>query len=193
MLKKLNIALIYCPVGISEERMPVFQMKKPQIDFENDKNHKLSVFHFSKFLRIFFKIFDWLRGFKFVKWSERKGLVVQWTFLKVFCILKKKVFKLTPKRTNTTKFPNFQRFYAFFPNFRRTLCFGTLKKANKARISCPVVVYEKTKADQKKDKKLETFPIFNVFMQILSNFWQTSWIWIMKTLNMALVRYPVGF
>ena len=66
-------------------------------------------------------------------------------------------------------------------------------------MSCPVVVYEEINADflerkgPKNDKKTKNFPIVNVFMQFLSNFRKTSWIRMLKTLNMALVRCPVGF
>ena len=37
MLKKFNMALIRCPVGLSEEIVAVFWMKKSQIDTEIDK------------------------------------------------------------------------------------------------------------------------------------------------------------
>ena len=42
-----NIALIRCPVGFSEEIMAIFQIKKPQIDTENEIN--LKSFHFLQF------------------------------------------------------------------------------------------------------------------------------------------------
>ena len=44
-----------------------------------------------------------------------------------------------------TKIPNnstVQRFYAFFPNFRRTLWIGTLKRVNKEKMCCPVGFFE---------------------------------------------------
>ena len=59
MLKTLDMALIRCPVGFSEELVAIFKMKMSQIDTENDKNHK--VFQFSKILLIFINIFDSFR------------------------------------------------------------------------------------------------------------------------------------
>ena len=74
MLKTLNMALIRCPAGISEEIIAVFILKK--IDTENDKK-KLETFHFSKFLRIFGQIVDRLRELEKFKGPTRKKLVVQ--------------------------------------------------------------------------------------------------------------------
>ena len=54
------MALIQFVVGFSEEIFAVFHMKKSQTDIENDKNPKS--FLFSKFLCIFFRIFDGLCG-----------------------------------------------------------------------------------------------------------------------------------
>ena len=67
MLKTLNMALIRCPVGFSEEITAVFFVKKSQIDTETDKIPKTLMF--SKFLRIFRQIFDRLRELEYFKWS----------------------------------------------------------------------------------------------------------------------------
>ena len=48
MLKTLNMALIRCPVGIFEEIIAVFQIKKSQIDAENDKKPPKISFPFFK-------------------------------------------------------------------------------------------------------------------------------------------------
>ena len=98
-LKTLNMVLIRLPVGFSEEIIAVFQMKKSQIDTENDKNPK--IFHFSKFLRIFRRILDRLRGLECFKGSTRKErvgfpVVVSEEFS---AFLKLKCPKLTPKMT----------------------------------------------------------------------------------------------
>ena len=77
MLKTLNMALVCCPVGFSEEIIAVFPPKKSQFDTKNSK-----IFHFPKFLRIFCQIFDRLRGLECFKGSTRQGLVVQLSFLK---------------------------------------------------------------------------------------------------------------
>ena len=69
------MALFRCPVGFSEEITAVFQMKKSQIDTENDKIHK--IIHSSKFLRIFRQRFDKFRRLECFKVSKRKELVVQ--------------------------------------------------------------------------------------------------------------------
>ena len=45
MLKTLNMAPVYCPVGIPEKINALFQLTKSQIDTANDKYPK--VFHFS--------------------------------------------------------------------------------------------------------------------------------------------------
>ena len=50
-----------------------------------------------------------------------------------------------------------------------------LKRFNKARIRCPVVVHDEINAvfwEEKDPRRTKTkmFPIFNVFMQLLSNF-----------------------
>ena len=71
MLKTLNMALIRCPVGISEEMIAVFQKKKSQIDIENDKNPQ----NFN--LRIFCQIVDRLRELESFKGPTRKRLVFQ--------------------------------------------------------------------------------------------------------------------
>ena len=55
MLKTLNVALVRCPVVVYEEIIAVFQIKKSQIDTENDK--KPQNFHFSKFVHSFCQIF----------------------------------------------------------------------------------------------------------------------------------------
>ena len=66
MLKMLNMALIQCPVGFSEENIAVFQMKKSQIDTESDKN--FDMFQFSKISCIFSKFLA-----DFVEWNVEKG------------------------------------------------------------------------------------------------------------------------
>ena len=38
MLKTINMVQVCCPVGVSEEIMAVFYLKKSQIDTENDKS-----------------------------------------------------------------------------------------------------------------------------------------------------------
>ena len=62
MLKMLNMALIRCPEGFSEETVAVFEMKMSQVDTENDKIPK--TFQFSKVLCSSPKIFDGLCGFE---------------------------------------------------------------------------------------------------------------------------------
>ena len=44
-----------------------------------------------------------------------------------------------------------------------------------------------------KRQKLQKLPIFNVFMRNLSSFRYISWIRMLKILNLALSRCPVGF
>ena len=56
MLKTINMVQVCCRVGISEEIMAVFYLKKSQIDTENDKSPK--IFHFSMFLRIFRQLLE---------------------------------------------------------------------------------------------------------------------------------------
>ena len=75
MLKTLNMALIRCPAGVSDEIIAVFQIEKSQIDTENDKEPQN--LHFLKFLRIFHRIFESLREFEKFKGPTRKRLVVQ--------------------------------------------------------------------------------------------------------------------
>ena len=58
MLKTHNMAQIGCPLGFSGKITAVYQMKKSQIDTENDK---LKIFVF-QFLCNFCQIFDQLRG-----------------------------------------------------------------------------------------------------------------------------------
>ena len=55
MLKMLNMALISCPVGFSEEIIAVFQMQKSQIDTENEKKPK-DFMQISNILCIFVKV-----------------------------------------------------------------------------------------------------------------------------------------
>ena len=74
MLKTLNMVLVCCAVGVSEEIIYVFQMKKSQIDTENDKNSK--IFQFSKLLCIFCRSFDRLRILQSFNGSTRNRLVV---------------------------------------------------------------------------------------------------------------------
>ena len=69
------MALIRCSVGLSEEIIAVFHMKKSQVDIENDKNPKIS--QFSKSLCIFSRIFDGLCGLEQGKRSKRKECVVR--------------------------------------------------------------------------------------------------------------------
>ena len=66
MLKTLNMVLVRCPVGFSEEMMAVFQKKKFQIDTGNDK--KLKIFQFSKFLCIFVRV-----SRDFLDWNVLQG------------------------------------------------------------------------------------------------------------------------
>ena len=54
MLKELNVALIFCPVGFFEAIIAVFQKQKSQIHPENDKNSQnflifKDFIHFSPF------------------------------------------------------------------------------------------------------------------------------------------------
>ena len=49
------------------------------------------------------------------------------------------------------------------------------------------------KISLKLPKKNKNVPIFNVFMRFLSNFRWTSLIKMLKTLNVARTRCPVGF
>ena len=53
MLKTHNMAQIGRPLGFSAKITAVYQMKKSQIDTENDKNSKFFVFH--SFYPIFVK------------------------------------------------------------------------------------------------------------------------------------------
>ena len=63
----LNMALIRCPVGFSEEVIAVFNWKKSRIDTENDKNPK--IFQFSQSVYAFFPKFLT----DFVDWNVEKG------------------------------------------------------------------------------------------------------------------------
>ena len=73
--KKVNKENLCCPVGFSEELISVFEVKRSQIDTENDKKSKVVLF--SKFLCICCQSFDKLRGLECFKGSKRKRLVVQ--------------------------------------------------------------------------------------------------------------------
>ena len=70
MLKTLNMALVCRPVGLSEEIIAVFEMKKSQIDTENDKN-PIS-FLFSKVLCNFSKFSTDFVNFNVEKGQQRK-------------------------------------------------------------------------------------------------------------------------
>ena len=73
MLKRFNKARILCPVCFSEEMIVVFQIKKSEIDTENEKNPK--IFLFSNFSRNFIQLSE--SGFECFEGSPRKRLVVQ--------------------------------------------------------------------------------------------------------------------
>ena len=66
MLEMLNMTLIRCPVGFSEEIIAVFHMKKSQIDTENDKIPK--IFNFQKVYAFSPKF-----STDFVDWNVKKG------------------------------------------------------------------------------------------------------------------------
>ena len=57
---------------------------------------------------------------------------------RVYCSFLSDNVLFTPKMKKVIKLSNCRRFHAFFPNFRRTWSFGTLKRVNKERLSCPV-------------------------------------------------------
>ena len=114
ILQTLNMVLVRCSVGFSEEIIAVFQMIK--ISNWHRKWQNSQNFPFSKFLRIFCQIVDRLRGLECFKASKGKVLVVQWwSFSKSLLRFSKwKCLKVTAKMTKIPKFPNFQRFHAFF-------------------------------------------------------------------------------
>ena len=74
-----------------------------------------------------------------------------------------------------------------------------LKRFNKAKVRCPVVVYKEVnvvfleRKGRKIDKKPRNFPIFRVFMHFLSEFRQTSWIRMSKTAIKVRICRPVVF
>ena len=120
MWKPLDMALLRCPVGFSEEIVAVIQMKKSQFDTENDKNHK--TLHFSKFLRNFRQIFDRLRG------STRKKSGCPEVFSEEYiAFFTMKMSQIDTEKAKVPNFLNFKKFYAFIPNFGRNLWIGTLK------------------------------------------------------------------
>ena len=64
MLKTLNMALVRCPVGFSEEINAILQMKKSQIDTENDKNpQNLPFFEVSTHFLSSFRQTSWIGTF----------------------------------------------------------------------------------------------------------------------------------
>ena len=142
-LETLNMALIRCPVGLSEEIIAVFHMKKYQIDTENDKIPK--IFQFVKIFTIFCQIFIRRRGLECFKGSLREKLVVQWSFPKsLLHFFEWRCLKLTTKITK--KFKSFPIFKDFMHFFRRTSWIETLKRVNKEGMCCPVVFSEEFNA-----------------------------------------------
>ena len=112
-----------------------------------------------------------------------------------------KCLKLTPKMTKIPKFFNFQRFHAFFPNFRQTLWIGTLKRVNKDGICCSVgfsgkfyAVFRwkclKLTPKMTKNSKFFNFQRFHAFFP---NFRQTLWIGTLKRVNKDGICCSVGF
>ena len=109
---------------------------------------------------------------------------------------------MTPKIVQTAKILNFLRFNTIFVNFSIDVVdFKMLKKFNKPRIHCPVVVYEeissfflerKRPKNDKKQKKIPDNKRFYAICNFLSNFRYTSWITLFKMLIMALIRCLVG-
>ena len=97
MLKTLSMVLVRFPVGIFEEIIAVFQIKKSQIDTENDKIPKFFFQGFYEFLT-YRKIFERLRELEKYKGPTRKKLVVQTSFLKSLLHFSKlKCLELTRK------------------------------------------------------------------------------------------------
>ena len=113
----LNMVLVRCSVGFSEEIIAIFQMIK--ISNWHRKWQNSQNFPFSKFLRTFCQIVDRLRGLECFKASKGKVLVVQWwSFSKSLLRFSKwKCLRVTAKMTKIPKFPIFQRFYAIFHFF----------------------------------------------------------------------------
>ena len=78
MLNTLNMALIRCPTGISEEIIAVFQMKKSRIGNENDKHPKFSIFQGLSAFRINFlkDVVNWkvFKGQHGNDWLSKKRL-----------------------------------------------------------------------------------------------------------------------
>ena len=87
----------------------------------------------------------------------------------------------------------------FLSKFRQTSRIGMLKTVIKVKLCCAVVFYEEIiavfmlKSSQigtEIDKKPK---FFKVFMQFLSNLWQTSWIGMLKRVNLKRVCCLVVF
>ena len=100
MMKTLNMALVRCAVGFSEEIIAVFQIKKSQIDTENDNSRG---FQFSKFLRIFGRIFNRLRGLDCFKGSTRKQCSVV-VFEEFIAFFRKKMSQIYTENDNSKVF-----------------------------------------------------------------------------------------
>ena len=95
--------------------------------------------------------------------------------------------KLSPKYTKNPKISNFQSFYAVFVKFMMDFVDWNVKKGvNKEKICCPVGFSEELidvfkltifSNWHQKRQKTQNFQTFKVFMQLLSNLWQTSVDW----------------
>ena len=90
----------------------------------------------------------------------------------------------------------------FLSNLCQTSWIGKLNRVNKEHFYCSVCFSEeliavfKSKKSQictELDKKTQNFPIFKVFMQLLSKFRQTSQIAILKTVIKVRICCAVVF
>ena len=138
MLKTLNMALIRCPVGIPEEILAVFQMKKISNWHRKwQKNPKISIFQ--SFYAFFVKLLTDFVNWKVLKGEQWKGWLSSSLFWRVYCIFQNE--NVSNWHRIWQKFQKVLIFKGsghFFPNFRRTLWIGTLKRVNKERMWCSI-------------------------------------------------------
>ena len=87
----LNMALIPCPVRFSKEIIAVFKMKKSQIDTENDKNPKISIFQ--RFDALFSRYFERLCGLSVGNGQQGRNVLASVLRKKTNAVLQTKIVR----------------------------------------------------------------------------------------------------
>ena len=107
--------------------------------------------------------------------------------------------QMTPKMTKILKFPNFQRFYAMFVFFPINILIYNVRNVQQSTNSWSNSFLWRhkwgflTKRLPLKWQSFQNFSIFNISMQFLSKFGQTSYIGMLKRVNMEPICCRVVF